>query len=93
MTRKRDPVLVDGLVGCWFHAFSNNEIKWQGHIVGEPVPGIYLVQLFDWFLGDPQFLRLVPLADMMDWQFYRNDAEMKDWHDSHGGRGTPEDSE
>jgi hypothetical protein len=37
------------LVGKYLHsANENNKIEWQGVVIGEPHPGWYLVQLFEW---------------------------------------------
>lgn len=66
------------LIGMFFHAIdNNNEIQWRGHIVDEPHPGWYLVNLFDWLLGEEEgCTRLVKISDMEKWMFYKNKEEM-----------------
>ena len=59
------------LVGKYFHgANDNSRVEWQGVVVGEPHPGWYLVQLFDWASGKPSVQRLVPIEKMATWLFY-----------------------
>jgi hypothetical protein len=63
------------LVGKYFHsATETNKIEWQGVVIGEPHPGWYLVQLFDWTSDEPNVQRLVPIEKMIGWLFYP-DAE------------------
>lgn len=56
------------LVGSFFHGTA--ERRWQGCVVAEPSPGVYLVELFSWASGQPTEQRLVRLADMAEWSFY-----------------------
>jgi hypothetical protein len=59
------------LVGKYFQsANESNQIEWQGIVIGEPHPGWYLVQLFEWASGDPSVQRLVPIEKMIGWLFY-----------------------
>ena len=59
------------LVGKYFHsANEDNKIEWQGVVIGQPHPGWYLVQLFEWTSGEPSVQRLVPIEKMMGWLFY-----------------------
>jgi hypothetical protein len=59
------------LVGKYFHsATETNKIEWQGTVIGEPHPGWYLVQLFEWTSGEPTVQRLVPIEKMIGWLFY-----------------------
>jgi hypothetical protein len=62
---------TERLVGKYFHAANeDNKVKWQGVVIGEPHPGWYLVQLFDWASGKPSVQRLVPIENMNAWLFY-----------------------
>ena len=62
---------AEKLVGKYFHgANENNKVEWQGVVIGEPNPGWYLVQLFDWATGEPSVQRLVPIGKMNAWLFY-----------------------
>lgn len=58
----------DSLVGSFFH--STDPPGWQGCVVAEPQPGLYLVELFSWFMGDSTEQVLVPVGQMTGWQFY-----------------------
>lgn len=59
------------VVGKYFHsANENNKVEWQGMVIGEPHPGWYLVQLFEWASGEPKVQRLVPIEKMVGWLFY-----------------------
>jgi hypothetical protein len=65
------------LLGKYFHSGSeNSKIEWQGVVIGEPHPGWYLVQLFDWASGQPSVQRLVPIEKMVGWLFYADAAPM-----------------
>lgn len=61
------------LVGSFFHADVTRQ--WQGCVVAEPAPGVYLVELFDWIAGSSTHQRLVPIEEMTGWSFYDSD----DW--------------
>ena len=62
---------TEKLVGKYFHsADENDKVEWQGMMIGEPHPGWYLVQLFDWASGKPSVQRLVPIENMNAWLFY-----------------------
>jgi hypothetical protein len=66
------------LVGKYFQsANENNKVEWQGVVIGEPHPGWYLVQLFDWALCEPSEQRLVPIEKMIGWLFYPDMDTMK----------------
>jgi len=66
------------LVGLYFRTFStlgkikpeNFEIHCQGIVVGNPEPGWYLAQLFEWMYGSELNIQLVTLEDMADWRFF-----------------------
>jgi hypothetical protein len=62
---------TEKLLGKYFHsANEDNKIEWQGVVIGEPHPGWYLVQLFEWTSGEPTVQRLVPIEKMVGWLFY-----------------------
>src|SRR6266446_918606 len=64
-------IKTEKLVGKYFHsANENNKVEWQGVVIGEPNPGWYLVQLFEWASGKPSVQRLVPIEKMNAWLFY-----------------------
>lgn len=70
------PAAGESLVGQFFHSIGkdDDQLEWQGHIIGNPEPGWYLLQLFDWAMGEPNVNRLMRIEDMGHWLFY-SDAE------------------
>lgn len=56
------------LVGSFF--LSDHRLGWQGCVVAEPAPGLFLVETFDWLIGTSCDQQLVPIADMSGWTFY-----------------------
>lgn len=76
-------------VGTFFHSLDEQKhIEWQGRVVGSPEPGLYLVQLFEWGMGDPSVQQIVGIHDMRDWLFYATAEEMKQSYDyGHARRG------
>ena len=71
--KKRNP-----LVGKFFHSIKDDRetIEWQGEILSEPRDGLFLLQLFDWFIGADAEQMLVPIEDMKYWNFYDTTDEM-----------------
>lgn len=62
------PFKTDSLVGSYFH--GDDERQWQGCVVAEPSPGVFLVELFEWLVGSSSEQRLVRLDEMTEWHFY-----------------------
>jgi len=64
------------LVGKWLHGPATP--GWQGHIVAEPAPQMYLVQLFSWIDGHPTDQKLISLQRMIEenWTFYDSSEDM-----------------
>jgi hypothetical protein len=67
------------LLGHFFHSIGKDtgKVEWQGVVVGNPEPGWYLVQLFEWGMGEPNVRRLVRVEDMADWILYEDAETMK----------------
>ena len=67
---------ANALVGCFFHSVDKETGRaiWQGQIIGNPEPGWYIVQLFEWLMGEPSYRKLVNFEEMTGWLFY-DDAE------------------
>ena len=65
---------ADSLVGSFFHSLKEKEgehiVCWQGCVVAEPNPGIYLVEVFEWLGGSSTHQELIRIEDMLDWHFY-----------------------
>lgn len=70
------------LVGQYFHSFQNEKIQWQGAVIGNPESGWYLLQLCEWFFGEPVNRRLVRIEDMKNFIFYADSDEMKEAYDT-----------
>ena len=72
-------VRSNDLLGQFFHSIGKDtgKIEWQGFIIGNPEPGWYLVQLFEWLIGEPNLRRLVRIEDMEHWLFYEDAEAMK----------------
>lgn len=66
----------DSLVGSYFHSFENDEtdgkpyVEWQGQVVAEVEPGVYLIELMSWLGGNSTHQQLCKLEDMTGWRFY-----------------------
>jgi hypothetical protein len=72
------------LVGSYFHA--GVERGWQGCVVAEPAPGVYLVELFSWGVGGSTNQHLIAIETMVTegWQFYDNAEWMRNAYE-YGG--------
>lgn len=77
------PLDAKSLVGSFFH--SDVQHGWQGCVVGEPSPGVYLVELFSWIDGGSTEQRLVRLDDMSKWVFY-DTADWMGYRYKYGGK-------
>jgi predicted GIY-YIG superfamily endonuclease len=73
----------DSLVGSFFH--SGPTPGWQGQVVAEPSPGVYLVETYEWLMGCPYEQRLVTIGRMVDeeWAFYDDASWMTTAYDNH----------
>jgi len=91
---KPNAVAPSGLVGRSFHIFGDDgSVNYQGAVVAQVGPEHYLVQYFDWILGQESTLAVISLGDMAcspknnrrpwTWQFYKNDAHMNEWYEQH----------
>ncbi len=66
------------LTGLWFHSRHDDDIVWQGQIVRDLGNGKYLVQLFEWIMGEPSVQKIVLASDMTAWDFYGTNDEMNE---------------
>ena len=64
------------LFGQYFHKIENGKITWQGLVIGKLEQGFYLVQLFEWLMGEPSIQRIVTIEEMRDWFFYDSAEQM-----------------
>jgi len=72
------------LVGSWFHRLVDGDMVWQGVVVGEPQPGVYLVQIDRLDIGAERVQRLIPIQRMAaddhdgeEWRFYDDDERAR----------------
>lgn len=65
------------LVGSSFHVIENNLVERQGCIVGNPEPGWYMVQFYDWIMGEANIIKLYRIEEMKEWVLYESDEDMK----------------
>lgn len=89
MTTKTPP--KKSLIGQFFHSVVlEDEIGWQGCVIGNPEPGYYYVQLFEWVMGEPNVRRLVRIEEMARWLFYESADAMKfSWEHGVAREGGP----
>lgn len=80
----------DGLVGRWFHSWrpahdddsehvtkrGGKVLEWQGQVVDRDT-GIYIVQTYSWWDGNPHSEQIVTTEDMRPWTFYDSALEMQ----------------
>ena len=60
----------DPLIDQYFHSFdANDEIQWQGQVLHLIKPGIYLCQMYDWFVGMPSSQELFTAEQMVTGKF------------------------
>ena len=76
------------LKGLWLHTLKAGEIHYQGQVVG--VRGkVALVQLYEWFMGEPTKILAIPIATMIDPEqaiLYPSNAAMLSAYESRKGR-------
>ena len=70
----------NGLVGMYCLTFRDGgKVSHQGKIVGMVDSGIYIVQWFEWMMGEPTNLSIVAVESMFEWKFY---SSQDDWHEA-----------
>jgi hypothetical protein len=96
MGRTPAGVTSDGLIGKCFHIFGGDgKVARQGRVVAVVGPSHYLVQYFDWALGEPNTMAVVSVETMAvtaeherkpgSWQFYEDADHMNRWYETWGG--------
>jgi hypothetical protein len=86
------------LVGKFFHSFTRDlprkgrgEVQNQGVVLSNLGGGYFVIQLFDWVLGDPSSTLVVHIERMASngWEFYESATEMSERYEHYyrfGGR-------
>jgi hypothetical protein len=76
---KNEKSVSGNLVGKFFHSFKDaGEMEWQGRVLSEPKPGIFLVQTYSFATGAEYDQRLIPVERMVNWRFYGTDAAWRE---------------
>lgn len=75
---------IGTLTGKYFHSVGSDRktIEWQGKFLGLASPGLYRVQLFEWFMGNESEQRLVPATDMRYWLVYESAEAMNEYYNN-----------
>lgn len=86
------PPPADALVGRCFHIWGEDgRISHQGHVVARVDADRYLVQFFEWIMGEPGTMAVYSISQMAVpafgdeqtvgvWQFYEDADHMRFWH-------------
>ena len=62
---------ANNLTGKFFHSFTEKGvIRWQGKILDHADPCTYLVQLYEWVVGEPSCQQFVDVEEIAGWAFY-----------------------
>lgn len=76
--------MKDALVGKCFHIVSDlKQVVFQGIVRDKIDDEHYLIQYFDFIMGDPSTMKIVEIGLMKGWQFYDTDEEMDHWYKYH----------
>ena len=77
------PVPELTLVGRCFHIFDDADgyVQSQGVVRGSLGDGFYLIQYFEWIMGELSTLEIKHIDAMLRWQFYEDVEHMKFWHE------------
>jgi hypothetical protein len=87
----KEPMKEIGLVGRCFHVFGDDgRVLYQGIVRGQIDEKRYLIQFFEFFMGQPAAMRIVPIemittdpfAWQRGWQFYEDDDHMRFWYET-----------
>lgn len=78
----KDPIVKsvkdDPLRGKWFHSFTEDgRTCWQGQVLDRTANG-YVVQLYDWIMGEPSCQKYVDESKLENWDFYHTHIDMND---------------
>ena len=101
-SKKPSTKTTDCLVGRFFHIFGDNrEVERQGCVIAKIDPTHYLVQFYDWFVGNPGSMHIFSLDAMTNtstiinerasgcWQFYESHEHWVEWYTIWGDKKRP----
>jgi len=93
---QRKSVAPKGLVGRHFHIFGDDKtVSRQGKVIDQVDPTHYLVQFYDWIVGDAGTMHVYTIDAIANaasdagergpgaWQFYEDAAHWNDWYENH----------
>jgi hypothetical protein len=90
---KKGKKAVKGLDNLWFLSFvgesySRDNLHWQGQVICGVGEGLFLIQLYEWLMGEPSVMRIVSMEEMRGWFFFESDEWMREYTEYHlpGGR-------
>ena len=67
------------LEGLWFHSKNEcGETIWQGKVIERINEKVYIVQLYEWLLGQESCMKLVFIDNMINWDFYISADDMRE---------------
>lgn len=70
-----------GLIGYFLHTFDEKgRIRYQGRVIGQMDADTYLVQLFEWFMGDPTTVVPMTKSAVMDTKTCHLYANAETWN-------------
>jgi hypothetical protein len=71
-----------GLVGRCFHIMDEGGyVEKQGVIRGDLGGGLYLIQYFEWLMGNPTNMEIVDLETIRKWRLYYDHEYMNFWYE------------
>jgi len=80
MNMSSDAEKAMSIVEMWFHSFDGEHklVKSQGQVLGYIGDYDYvIVKLYEWITGGPSCIRIVPFPEVVNWDFYESNEEMK----------------
>ena len=66
---------MDILKDKYFHLYINNEIEKQGKIIGKVEDGYYMVQFYDFLIGEPNNMKIYSLEELKKYFIVYETAE------------------
>lgn len=67
----------DHLIGSYFHTWDDDgTLNEQGRVLSRHADGYYLVQFYEWFMGEPSSRQLRAFESMVSWTFYDSHEAM-----------------
>lgn len=86
--KRRQKITPPGLVGSFFHSNKpgTTVLEWQGRVLEKTGTDVFLVETYEWVMGEPHDRRLVRLVDMIGWTFYETADDMRRGYEAYCDR-------